>query len=518
MSPPANDRSFATWRPSMAASCGRFSRSANWSKARSTKSRRVAATRVVTALCRTADSIPPPCFPGVRPAERACARWAWTSATASAASPSSTAVCGRRAPMWSGCTNRCCTPSINWNKPCACRRPPPPARAHRGRVVEIRYRQSPQDAELFLQALRALPVESWWEDWMRHADRLLEDPELVNIVHQVQLKRWPKSRTRGRLSTPTEVVLRLMVLKHIRNWSYGVLAREVRANLVYRQFTRLGHHRMPHAKTLGKLGLLLGPTVVQQLHQRVVAQAQAEKVIRGNKLRVDTTVVETNIHYPTDSVLLGDGVRVLTRVMRQINEVVGDMGEKLRDRRRSVGHRLIEIGRASRGRGPQVQKKLEQGYRKLLGSTGQVMAQAKRFSQEIVKGVKRSADVLQQAALEGMKKEIDTMLPRVQQVVSQTRARIIHGVTNSAGKIVSLFEHTSEIIRKGKPGKPTEFGKMIKVQEAENQIIVAFEVYDKRPADSALLIPAIEQHQQRLGVVPRVAAGDAGFSPPQTKR
>src|SRR5881296_943776 len=236
MSPPANDRSFATWRPSMAASCGRFSRSANWSKARSTKSRRVAATRVVTALCRTADSIPPPCFPGVRPAERACARWAWTSATASAASPSSTAVCGRRAPMWSGCTNRCCTPSINWNKPCACLRPrplagpAPPARVPVGRVVEIRYRQSPQDAELFAQTLLALPVESWWEDWMRHADRLLDDPEMVNIVHQVLLKRRPQSRTRGRLSTPAEVVLRLMVLKHIRNWSYGVLAREVRFN------------------------------------------------------------------------------------------------------------------------------------------------------------------------------------------------------------------------------------------------------------------------------------------------
>src|SRR5437016_10004195 len=110
-----------------------------------------------------------------------------------------------------------------------------------------------------------------------------------------------------------------------------------------------------------------------------------------------------------------------------------------------------------------------------------------------------------------MKKDNETRLPRVPQVVSQTRARIIHGVTNSAGKIVSLFEHTSEIIRKGKPGKPTEFGKMIKVQEAENQIIVAYQVYDKRPADSALLVPAMEQHQQRLGVVPRVAAGDAGF-------
>src|ERR1017187_7104702 len=103
-------------------------------------------------------------------------------------------------------------------------------------------------------------------------------------------------------------------------------------------FTRIGMHQAPHAKTIGKLGLLLGPAVVQQLHQRIVAQAQAEKVIRGRKLRVDTTVVETNIHYPTDSAMLGDGVRVLTRIMRQITEVAGDMGEKVRDRQRSVGH------------------------------------------------------------------------------------------------------------------------------------------------------------------------------------
>jgi IS5 family transposase len=164
-------------------------------------------------------------------------------------------------------------------------------------VVEIRYRQSPQVEELFAQTLLSLPVDSWWEDWMRHADRVLDDPELVDIVYQVLLQRRPKSRTRGRLSTPAEVVLRLLVLKHVRNWSYGVLARELRANLVYRQFTRMGMHRAPHAKTIGKLGLLLGPSVVQQLHQNIVAQAQAEKIIRGHKLRVDTTVVETNIHY-----------------------------------------------------------------------------------------------------------------------------------------------------------------------------------------------------------------------------
>jgi len=379
-------------------------------------------------------------------------------------------------------------------------------------MVEIRYRQGQQDfTEHFAPSLTVLPVESWWEDWMRHADRLLDDPELVNTVYQALLRRRPQSRTRGRLSTPAEVVLRLMVLKHTRNWSYAVLAREVRANLVYRQFTRIGLQPVPHAKTIGKLGLLLGPQAVQQLHQRVVAQAQAEKVIRGKKLRVDTTVVETNIHYPTDSALLGDGVRVLTRTMQKINQVVGEMGEKLRNRRRSVTRRLIEIGRASRGRGPQAREKLERSYRNLLGSTGQVVAQAKRFSQQIEEGVKSSADVFQQAALEGLQKELNQMIPRVQQVLRQTRARILKGITDSAGKITSLFEYTTEIIRKGKPGKPTEFGKMIKVQEAENQIITSYEVYDQRPADSALLIPAIEQHQQRLGVVPRLVAGDAGF-------
>jgi len=148
-------------------------------------------------------------------------------------------------------------------------------------------------------------------------DRLLDDPELVQIVHRAMLQRCPKSLTRGRLSTPAEVVLRLLVLKHLRNWSYAVLAREVRANLVYRQFTRIGLQTVPHPKTMGKLGLLLGPEVVQQLHRGLVARAQAEKVIRGRKMRVDTTVTETNIHYPTDSSLLGDGVRTLTRTMQR---------------------------------------------------------------------------------------------------------------------------------------------------------------------------------------------------------
>ena len=140
-----------------------------------------------------------------------------------------------------------------------------------------------------------------WEDWMRQVDGVLGDAQLLDTVYEALARRWPQSRTRGRKGTPAEVVLRLLLLKHMRNWSYAILEREVRANLVYRQFTRVGAQKVPDAKTLGKLGLALGPEIIEQLHQRVVAIAQEKRIVQGRKLRVDTTVVETNIHYPTDS-------------------------------------------------------------------------------------------------------------------------------------------------------------------------------------------------------------------------
>ena len=285
----------------------------------------------------------------------------------------------------------------------------------------------------------------------------------------------------------------------------------MRTNLLYREFTRIRGGKVPDAKTLGRLAQAIGPAVVAALHQRVVTIAHQEKVVAGRKLRVDTTVVETNIHYPTDSSLLGDGVRVLTRVMKRVTAIAGKVGTTLRDRTRSVKYRLLEIGRASRTRGGPAKEKLQALYRRLLATTGRVVGQAKRFAHEITSGVKGSIDVMAQAALEGLNQELDVMVPRVQQVMRQARARVLGGDTRVAGKLVSLFEPTTEIIRKGKASKPTEFGKLVKIQEAEQQIIVDYAVYAKRPSDSELLVPAIEVHAQRLGRVPDLVAADAGF-------
>jgi transposase, IS5 family len=373
-------------------------------------------------------------------------------------------------------------------------------------VIHLRH-SSPRFPEEFITEA----IGDSWEPWMLHADQILEDEQLVNVVYEALLRRHPKSRTRGRLGTPAEIVLRMLLLKHIRNWSFGVLEREVRTNLLYREFTRVCAGKVPDAKSLGRQALALGPEVIQQLHQRMVELAVKNQVVQGRKMRVDTTVVETNIHYPTDSSLLGDGDRVLTRLMKKVTVIAGAAGTKLRDSMRGVQRRVAEIARASRAKGETGKARIEPMYRKLLETTRRVMRQGKRFSDEIASGVKRAANVRKQAALESLKGEIDSMLETVGKVVSQTKARVFGGDTHVTGKILSVFETSTEVIRKGKASKPTEFGKMVKIQEAENQIVIDYQVYDEKPSDSNLLIPSIEAHQARMGRTPDLAAADAGF-------
>jgi len=354
-------------------------------------------------------------------------------------------------------------------------------------------------------------VDELWEGWMRNADTILADEELLEVVHHALQRRRPRSRTHGRPGTPAEVVLRMLLLKHIRDWSFTDLERETRGNLLYREFTRIGAEKVPDAKTLGRLAQALEPEVIEKIHARLVALAHERAVVKGRRMRLDTTVVETNIHYPTDSGLMGDGVRVLTRLMKKVTEIAGKVGTKLRDRKRSMQRRLVEIGRATRSKGKAAQENVKTIYRKLVELTSRVVGQAKKFSAEIGQGIKRAADVLQQATLQGLRRELDAFISLVQQVIRQTTARVFDGNTRAEGKLVSIFERDTEIIRKGKASKPTEFGKMVKLQEAENQIIIAYEVYDQRPNDKDLLVPAVQIHEQRLERAPELVAGDAGF-------
>jgi len=215
-------------------------------------------------------------------------------------------------------------------------------------VIKLRHQQP----SLWHKGL-AKDIEDLWEPWMREVDQLLEDAALVEEVYQAQGKRHPKSQTRGRTQTPAEVALRLLILKHVRNWSYDTLEREVRANLLYRAFTRIGDEKVPDAKTLARLGQASGPEVIGKLHWGSMELARERGVVQGRKMRVDTTVVETNIHYPTDSSLLGDGARVLTRTMKKVEKATGGLKKRIRDRMRSVSKKVMAIALTGRLKGPE---------------------------------------------------------------------------------------------------------------------------------------------------------------------
>jgi IS5 family transposase len=189
-----------------------------------------------------------------------------------------------------------------------------------------------------------------WEPWMRHADQVLEDEQLVKPVYEALLKRHPKSRTRGRRGVAAEIVLRMMLLKHIRNWSFQDLEREVRPNLLYREFTRVGAGKVPDAKTLGRQAQALGPEVVKQIHQRMVELAVENKVVQGRKMRVDTTVVETNIHYRMSRVKLVYSAGVSPARARVRGPVAWIVRRKETESRKSIDKAILGMVSESSGR------------------------------------------------------------------------------------------------------------------------------------------------------------------------
>ena len=200
---------------------------------------------------------------------------------------------------------------------------------------------------------------------------------------------------------------------------------------------------------------------------------------------------------------MGDGARVLTRMIKKIAAAKkGGLQRKIRDRMRSVQRRVLEVALAARRKGPIGEKRKEKAYRRLLRVTRQELNQAQRVRREISN---------QGGGLKALGQQLGVMTDRVKQVMRQTRARILRGETHHPDKLVSVFEPHTEIIRKGKASRPTEFGKMVKIQEAENQIITSHEVFAERPRDSELLVPAVEAHEKCFGHVPRMVAADGGF-------
>jgi IS5 family transposase len=387
-------------------------------------------------------------------------------------------------------------------------------------VIERRHRQR----SVFEAAVGPIEklVEGLTDRELERLDQILTDEKLVEVVVERLARRRPQSRTRGRRGTPAEVALRMLVLKRLKGWSFEETEREVRRSLVYRHVARVYFERVPDSRTLIRLSGVIGPEGVEAIHHRLVELAREEGVINGRRGRVDTTVVETNVHYPTDSGLLGDGVRVLTRWMKRIEEATGVIGRRVRDRARATTHRMLEIGRAARSRAKrgknQARQRLENSYRRLLALVRATVRDAQRVVSEIVAGVRVALTERALLITECGRIELEQMVALVRRVIEQTRARVFGGDTHYPGKLLSVFEPHTEAIRKGKASKPTEFGKLVKIQEAERQIVIDYEIYEHRPEDCALLLPAVATHTKTFGRPPQLLAADRGFWSRANKR
>ena len=354
------------------------------------------------------------------------------------------------------------------------------------------------------------------DDLLDAVDPLLDDHELIDLVRQCLATRCPQSTRTGRPGIAPDRLLRCVVLKHMKGWSFRQLERELCSNLIYRCFTHYDGEKTLDYTAYSRLFALLGPSVTEKIHERVVQVACQEGVAEGRRLKTDSTAVESNIHYPTDSSLLGDGIRVLTRSLAGIAAQCKSGAVKVVNHARSVKYRLLEISRAAKSLTPANQERMKKSYEKLVDLTKRVVGQAgkvmKRFHQGKLPIVGSAVSVFAQMS------RIEHFVPLVRKVIHQTQERVFRGNTHVEGKLISLFETHSQVIRKGKAHKPNEFGRLVRVDEVENGIVSGYQVLEGNPADTSSLIPALEHHQSVFGQVPEMATADRGFFSAQNER
>ena len=309
--------------------------------------------------------------------------------------------------------------------------------------------------------------------------------------------------------------MRSLIVKHLYNWSYEQTEQWVADSLVLRQFCRVYAEKVPDDTTLIRWARVIRPETLHRLLDQISERARQLRLTRGRKLRIDGTVVETNIHYPVDSTLLADGVRVLTRTIGRAKQLIGTAGaharSRFRDRSRSVRRVTKQLIDAARRRGADAQQQLQDGYRQLLSLTQQVVEQAMQVQHLLQEQADAAAQRLQQT--------LQTFIPRVQQVIGQTKRRVIDGEPVPAReKLASLFEPHTAIIRKGKAGKPTEFGRCVWLDEVEGGIITRYAVVEGNPDDATQLAPSLDHHIEQFGHPPDLLAGDGKLATPRNEQ
>jgi IS5 family transposase len=317
--------------------------------------------------------------------------------------------------------------------------------------------------------------------------------------------------TQGRPSIPIETYLRLMYLRFRYHLGFETLCAEVTDSLSWRRFCRIGPYgRVPNPSTLMKITTRCGEKAVAGLNAALLEKADAAKLVRLDKVRVDTTVVEANVAYPTDSGLLAKGVAKLARTVRALRALGLGAEAAFRDRTRSVRRRAHAIGAWLRRRTDEARGEVLGLTGELAGIAGASLADARALASAVRKQAVASGAVLSGRA-KSLLAELERTADVLEQVVGQTRSRLSGAMPDGSTRVVSLHDTDARPIAKGRLGRPVEFG--YKVQLADNAagIVLDYSVHQGNPADAGLIVPAVRRLAARFRRAPLSVTADRGY-------
>jgi IS5 family transposase len=351
--------------------------------------------------------------------------------------------------------------------------------------------------------LLVLPVE------LGRVDALLDDP-----VFFAPFAVYFDARI-GRPSIPMETYLRLMFLKFRYRLGYESLCREVADSISWQRFCRIPFGtRVPHPTTLMKITTRCGDDTVAGLNEALLAKAAAGKLLRTDKVRADTTVVEAAVGYPTDSGLLAKAIGTMARTVERIKDAGGATRTRTRDRRRSAGRRARSIASKLRLRGAQQRDQVQAAVQRITGELAGIAEASMREAAAVLRNARRamrSATGARKGRLQQAINHLDALMARTQQVVTQTRSRLGGVMPESATRLVSLHDVDARPIRKGRLGKPVEFGYKAQIVDNADGVILDHTVEIGNPTDAPQLAPAIQRITRRTGRPPRAVTADRGY-------
>lgn len=345
---------------------------------------------------------------------------------------------------------------------------------------------------LLLEPLRTLPEE------LAAIDELLDNPAFLKPFVDAHPSR------RGRPTVAAETYLRLMYLKHRYNLGYETLVQEVSDSLTWRRFCRIDlDAKVPDSTTLIKARKRYGETMTEELNESLLHALKEKQVLRTRKLRTDTTVIESDIHHPTDATLLQDGVRVMNRLMKQVQKVASHAAQGFEDKSREVKTKILSIAKLLR-------RRTQQSWEEINAITDSVT----RITEDVCAQVEQAAETIRdkgKTAVTSLKSKLIAAAALTRKLVRQAQ-EVVSGNRNIPNRIVSFFDPEARPIKKGKLGKTAEFGYKVRIDETESGFVTGYELYQGNPADDDVLLPAVQQHIQRFGAIPHAVATDRGFA------